>query len=146
MPLPVANSRAIRLARNWQDPWAGDMFSIMRKPHFISVCVLVLLLLLGVNPVVPSLANPAVTGQQAPAVVMSVAATGSGCGVCGTVDDIGMPMGSCAGICSNLPASSETALLPEIHAGASFRLEAYGVGDGISGGPEPHPPRSHLDI
>ena len=119
----------------------------MRKPRYIIVCVLVLLLLLGVDPMGQAMAMPVATGQQTPAVVMSVAATGSGCRVCSTVDDTAMPLGSCAvGICSNLPASSDTMLLPEIHAGASFRLEAYGLGDGISGGPEPHPPRSHLQI
>ena len=119
----------------------------MRKVRVISVYALVVLLALGIDLMGRGVANAAVTGQQAPMVVMNGAAPGGGCGVCNTQDETGAPPSGCVtGACWNLPASSGSSLLLELYGSGLFSLEAYDLGAGISGGPDPHPPRSPFRI
>src|SRR5216683_1292456 len=112
----------------------------MRRFRIISVWVLVLLLVVGIDPMGRAAASAAVTGQQAPTVVTNVAGAAGGCGVCGTPNHAAMPPGSCVtGICWNLQASSASTLSFELHARAPFGLGIYSIGAGIAGEPEPHP-------
>lgn len=114
---------------------------------FVSVCVLVALFAFGAEPTGQAVASATVNDQVAPTVVTNITATDGGCGGCSTgVYAATSPSGCVTGMCWNMPASSGPALLSELYVRTKFRIEAYNLGAGIAGGPDPHPPRSSLHL